>query len=121
MVPDPLIDLVRSAARQLIEWALEAELSLSLVQFSNDTTDEGHARLVRHGSLLDRTIMTGLGAIAVKVPRARDRRAQAEKVRHTSSILPQYPQPRQCVRRIHARGRTAESVEDLRRGIRHCS
>ena len=71
MVPDPLIDLVRSAARQLIEWALEAELSLSLVQFSNDTTDEGHARLVRHGSLLDRTIMTGLGAIAVKVPRAR--------------------------------------------------
>ena len=35
---DPLTDLVRSGARQLIEQALEAELGALLAQFSNETT-----------------------------------------------------------------------------------
>jgi putative transposase len=34
--------------------------------------------------------MTGIGPVPVKVPRARDRGQQAEKVRFTSSILPPY-------------------------------
>ena len=97
---DPLTDLVRSGARQLIEQALEAELGALLAQFSNETTDEGHARIVRHGHLPEREVMTGVGPIAVKVPRVRDRGAQAEKVRFTSSILPPYL-------------RKAKSVEEL--------
>ena len=97
---DPLTDLVRSGARQLIEQALEAELGALLAQFSNETTDEGHARIVRHGHLPEREVMTGVGLIAVKVPRVRDRGAQAEKVRFTSSILPPYL-------------RKAKSVEEL--------
>ena len=44
---DPLTDLVRTGARQLIEQALEAELSALLAQFASDTTPEGHARVVR--------------------------------------------------------------------------
>ena len=44
--------------------------------------------------------MTGVGPIAVEVPRVRDRGAQAEKVRFTSSILPPYL-------------RKAKSVEEL--------
>lgn len=39
--------MIRSGARQLIEQALEAELRTLLAQFSNETTPEGHARLVR--------------------------------------------------------------------------
>lgn len=98
--PDPLTDLMRSGARQLIEQALEAELGALLAQFSNETTGEGHARIVRHGHLPEREIMTGVGPVAVRVPRVRDRGPQADKVRFTSSILPPYL-------------RKAKSVEEL--------
>ncbi len=87
---DPLTDLICSGARQLIERALEAELSALLARFSNEQTPEGRARLVRHGHLPEREVMTGIGPVAVKVPRVRDRGDQAEKVRFTSSILPPY-------------------------------
>ena len=85
---DPLTNLIRSGARQLIEQALAAELSTLLAQFSDDTTPEGRARVVRHGHLPEREIMTGVGPVAVKVPRVRDRGQQAGKVRFTPSILP---------------------------------
>lgn len=97
---DPLTDLIRSGARQLIQQALEAELTALLAQFSDETTPAGHARLVRHGHLPEREVMTGVGPVAVKVPRVRDRGEQAEKVRFTSSILPPYL-------------RKAKSVEEL--------
>ena len=97
---DPLTDLIRSGARQLIEQALEAELGALLAQFADDRTPLGHARVVRHGHLPEREVMTGIGPVAVKVPRVRDRGEQAEKVRFTSSILPPYL-------------RKAKSVEEL--------
>ena len=97
---DPLTDLIRTGARQLIEQALEAELGALLAQFADDTTPAGHARIVRHGHLPEREVMTGVGPVAVKVPRVRDRGVQAEKVRFTSSILPPYL-------------RKAKSVEEL--------
>jgi len=97
---DPLTDLIRSGARQLIEQALEAELCALLAQFSGEQTPEGHARSVRHGHLPEREVMTGVGPVPVKVPRVRDRGPQAEKVRFTSSILPPYL-------------RKAKSVEEL--------
>jgi transposase-like protein len=84
----------------LIEQALEAELRALLAQFSNETTPEGHARLVRHGHLPEHEVMTGVGPVPVKVPRIRDRGQQAEKARFTSSLLPP------CLRK-------AKSVEEL--------
>jgi len=41
---DPLMELNRTAARQLIEQSLEAELNALLSQFSEERTPEGHAR-----------------------------------------------------------------------------
>ncbi len=97
---DPLTDLIRSGARQLIEQALEAEWSAWLAPFSNETTPEGPARVVRHAHLPEREGMTGIGPVPVKGPRGRDRDRQAEKGRFSSSILPPYL-------------RKAKSVEDL--------
>ncbi len=97
---DPLTDLIRSGARPLIEQALEAELGALLAQFSDETTPDGDARVVRLGHLPEREVMTGVGPVAVKVPRVRDRGQQVEKVRFTSSILPPYL-------------RKAKSVEEL--------
>lgn len=97
---DPLTDLIRSGARRLIEQALEAELASLLEAHAHYKTPDGHARVVRHGHLPERQIMTSVGAVPVKVPRVRDRGPQAEKVRFTSSILPPYL-------------RKAKSVEEL--------
>ena len=87
---DPLTEILRVGARDLIQQAVEAELSVLLQQYATDKTADGHARLVRHGYLPEREIITGVGAVPVKVPRVRDRGQQAEKVRFTSSILPPY-------------------------------
>jgi len=98
--PDPLTDILRSGARRLIEQAVEAELTALLAAHADDKTEDGRSRVVRHGYLPEREVMTGIGPVPVKVPRVRDRAAGAEKVRFASSILPPYL-------------RKAKSVEDL--------
>ena len=45
---------------------------------------------MRRGHLPETEILTGTGAVPVKVPRAQDRGDAVEKVRFTSKILPPY-------------------------------
>jgi transposase-like protein len=97
---DPLTELVREGARKLIEQAIQAELSALLAAHAEEKTADGRARLVRHGHLPERDVLTGVGAIPVKVPRVRDRGEGDEKITFTPSILPRYL-------------RKAKSVEDL--------
>ena len=48
-------------------------------------------RLVRHGHLPEREIMTGIGPVAVRCPRVRDRVGEgSECIRFSSTILPPY-------------------------------
>jgi transposase-like protein len=88
--PDPLTDLIRDGARKLLEQAFEAELAALLAAFAEDRLEDGRARLVRHGHLPEREVLTGVGPVPVKVPRVRDRGAGEEKVTFTPSILPRY-------------------------------
>lgn len=98
--PDPLSELLRSGARDLIQQACEAELSVLLDAYSGDRTEDGRVRLVRHGHLPKREVITGIGAVPVEVPRVRDRGNAAEKIRFTSTILPPYPLPgSRCLQR----------------------
>src|SRR5262249_51297795 len=54
-------------------------------------TDDGRRRLVRHGHLPERRIMTGVGPVAVRCPRVRDRGVEdGERIRFSSAILPPY-------------------------------
>jgi hypothetical protein len=47
--------------------------------------------LVRHGHLPEREIMTGIGPVAVRCPRVRDRGGEgSERIRFSSAILPPY-------------------------------
>lgn len=87
---DPLTDILRDGARKLIEQAVEAELAGLLSQYSDEKLPDGRARLVRHGHLPAREVLTGIGAIPVNVPRVRDRADTPDKIRFTSSILPPY-------------------------------
>ena len=67
--PDPLTDVLRAGARHLIEQAVEAELFALLSAHADDKTEDGRARLVRHGHLPEREVMTGIGPVAVRAPR----------------------------------------------------
>ena len=88
--PDPLTDILRAGARDLIQQAVEAELSALLEAHSEDRIEDGRARLVRHGHLPEREVTTGIGTVSVKVPRVRDRGEGAAKIRFASTILPPY-------------------------------
>ena len=70
---DPLMGIQRSGAQRRIEQAFAAELAVVLNAHASDKTDDGHARLVRHGVLPAREILTGIGAVPVKMPRVRSR------------------------------------------------
>ena len=85
--PDPLADLLRRGARQLIAQAVEAELNAFLAAHG-ETDAAGRKRLVRHGHLPEREVQTGIGAVPVRVPRVRDRAPYGAPLRFTSTILP---------------------------------
>ena len=87
---DPLTDLLRQGARELIAQAVDAELSTFLDAPASETDAVGRRRLVRYGHLPEREVQTGIGAVPVKVPRARDRAPEGAPLRFTSTILPPY-------------------------------
>jgi transposase-like protein len=91
-VDDPITDILRNGARQLLAEALEAEIELFLSQYADLSDGKGRKRITRNGYLPEREIQTGIGPVPVKVPRARDRQADghSEPIRFKSSLLPPY-------------------------------
>lgn len=88
---DSLTEILRNGARSLLVQAVEAEVADWLGHHRSLTTEDGRQRLVRHGHLPEREIMTGIGPVAVRQPRVRDRAANAEeRIRFSSAILPPY-------------------------------
>jgi putative transposase len=54
-------------------------------------TDDGRRRLVRHGHLPEPEITTGIGSVAVRCARVRDRVGEGpQRIRFSSVILPPY-------------------------------
>ena len=91
-VDDPLTDVLRTGARKLLTEALETEIEGFLSQYRDLRDSQDRQRVVRNGYLPERDIQTGIGHVAVKVPRARDRQPDRESgpIRFTSSLLPPY-------------------------------
>ena len=88
---DSLTEILRSGARALLTQAVEAEVAEFLAKHTDLKTGTGHQRIVRHGHLPEREIMTGIGPVAVRQPRVRDREAaEGERIRYSPSILPRY-------------------------------
>ncbi len=88
---DSLTEILRNGARSLLVQAVEAEVADWLGHHRDLTTEDGRQRLVRHGHLPEREIMTGIGAVTVRQPRVRDRAGDnGERIRFSSAILPPY-------------------------------
>ena len=88
-VDDPLTDVLRAGARDLLARAIEIEVDTFLAGTSELTLPDGRARLVRHGYGPARQIQTGIGPVEVARPKVRDRGASgANRIRFSSAILP---------------------------------
>ena len=90
---DPLTEVLRNGARALLAQAVEAEVGDFLAKHIDLRTASGLGRVVRHGHLPERAVMTGIGPVGVRQPRVRDRGVaaeNAERIRFTPAILPPY-------------------------------
>ena len=89
-IDDPLTNILRAGARQLLAQAVEIEVETFLATVKDLKLADGRARVVRHGYGPARTIATGIGPVEVARAKIRDRGAAAdgERIRFNSAILP---------------------------------
>jgi len=85
---DPLTDLLRSGARQLLAQAIEAEVATHLQVHEGSQLPDGRRAVVRNGYLPKRTVQTGIGDVPVQVPKVRDREGLGRKF--ASSLVPPF-------------------------------
>jgi transposase-like protein len=86
--PDQLSEVLRSGARRLIEEAVAVEVEEFLTAFREQRLADGRQRIVRNGYLPERELQTGLGAVAVQIPKMRDRTGGG--VKFNSALVPPY-------------------------------
>jgi putative transposase len=92
-VEDQLTEILRNGARALLAQSVDAEVADFLGKHTDLKTSDGHQRVVRHDHLPEREVMTGIGPVAVRQPRVRDREADVtcpDRIRFSPSILPPY-------------------------------
>jgi putative transposase len=63
---DSLTEILRSGARALLTQAIEAEVADFLAKHADLKTATGQQRVVRHGHLPERAIMTGIAILYLK-------------------------------------------------------
>jgi putative transposase len=86
-VADALTEVLRSGARELLQQAVEGEVAEFIARHRELKDERERQRVVRNGYKPERTIQTGIGEVAVRAPRVRDR---AGEIKFSSSILPAY-------------------------------
>ena len=84
---NPLNELLKQGAQQLLAQAIEAEVQGLLDNFASLQAN-GKQAVVRNGHLPERTLQTGLGDITVKVPKVRDRTGSG--IKFNSTLVPPY-------------------------------
>ena len=93
-IEEPLTAVLRSGARRLLAQAVEAEAEAFLAAMKGARLADGRERLVRHGHGPERVVQTGIGPVAARRVKLRDRGAGAgdgaERIRSTSAILPRW-------------------------------
>ncbi len=87
-IQDPLTEMLRVGAQQLIQQAVEVELQGLLAEHADRRTAEGNAGVVRNGHLPTRELQTGIGPVVVKIPKVRAK--SGEPVTFRSALVPPY-------------------------------
>src|SRR5918993_4508023 len=91
-IEDALTAILRSGARRLLAQAIEAEAEAFLAAMQGARLPDGRERVVRHGHGPERMVHTGIGPVAVRRAKLRDRGAGegGERIRFSSAILPRW-------------------------------
>lgn len=90
-VASVLEDILRAGARQMLQAAIENEVTEYLERYRHMTDGEGHRLAVRNGYLPERDIVSGIGPVSVRQPRVDDRKVRKQGLEPFSSrILPRY-------------------------------
>ena len=89
---DLLLAVLQDGARRMLMQAIAAEVETYLAAHAGLLDQQGRRRLVRNGHAPERQIQTGIGPLAVRRPKVRDRGAAGgdEPIRFSSAILPAY-------------------------------
>ncbi len=87
-IQDPLTEMLRFGAQQLIQEAVEVELQELLAVHVERRTAEGNTGVVRNGHLPERKLQTGIGPVTVKIPKVRAK--SGEPVTFRSALVPPY-------------------------------
>ena len=85
---DPLTELLRTSAHQLIHEAVQAEVQSLLAGYEDQRLPDGRASVVRNGYQPEREIQTSLGPVTVKIPKVRSK--SGEPVTFRSALVPPY-------------------------------
>lgn len=85
---DPLTQLLKEGARQLLHKAIESEVTELLDSYEQRLTENGTKGVVRNGYHPERAIQTGIGPINVKIPKVRAKTGSAVTFR--SALVPPY-------------------------------
>jgi putative transposase len=91
-IDDPLTAVLRNGARRLLAQAVEAEAEAFLAAMKHLRLPDGRERVVRHGHGPERPVQTGVGPVAVRRVKLRDRGADEGegRIRFTSALLPRW-------------------------------
>jgi putative transposase len=85
---DLLSTMLRDGAQRLVAQAVQAEFDDFLARVAGERLGDGRAAVVRNGFQPEREILTGLGSVRVRIPKARSR-AEEPAVFH-SRLVPPY-------------------------------
>lgn len=77
---------LRQGAQQLLQAAIENEVSEYLHGFQSQRDEAGHQVVVRNGHWPERELITGIGPLSLQQPRVRPR----DQGRFSSALLPRY-------------------------------
>ena len=88
--PDPLTEVIQAGAKELQRTAVQAEVSGFIGEHAQLLDKEGRQRLVCHGFLPEREMMTEIGTVPVQVPRVRGRgqNEDGSKIKFRSALVP---------------------------------
>jgi transposase-like protein len=85
-----MTEILREGARKLLGEMIRQEVEDWLTERAHLRDEKGRRQVVRNGYLPEREIVTGLGPLAVRQPRVRDRRPDDQAEPFNSKILPPY-------------------------------
>jgi hypothetical protein len=92
------------------------QIATLLAAFADHNLEDGRARLVRHGHLPEREVLTGVGPVAVKVPRVSDRKPGEDRITFTPSTVNNNRQNRR--RSSRGGNQTGDQLSNWRRDAR---